>query len=128
MRAKPHARSIPAPEILIHQGIIDALKLAVAPNVRFFHCPNEGERAPEYAYRLKRMGVVAGVPDIIIIMPKGRVGFLEVKTDTGKLSIAQKEFRDDVINLGCPYAVVLSITDALQVLAEWGALKDGVRP
>lgn len=32
----------------------------------------------------------AGVPDRIVIMPYGRVYFVELKTDTGKLSPLQK--------------------------------------
>src|SRR5262245_46820259 len=99
MRAKfKSARSIPAPEILIHQGIIDALKVLVAPKVRYWHVPNEGERDPAYAYRLKRLGVLPGVADLhFILPPDGQTAFLEIKSDKGKLSLAQKAFRDSVV-------------------------------
>lgn len=39
------------------------------PNALFFHTPNGGYRNPLEAKKMKRMGVLPGVPDIIIANP-----------------------------------------------------------
>lgn len=128
-KARPPRATYLAPEIAIQQGIIDALRVCADPKkVKYYHCPNEGERDAGYAYRLKRMGVLAGVPDLTFHLAGGRTGFIEIKSDVGKLSQAQKAFRDDVRALGCYWEVAFSITDALRTLEEWGCLREGVRP
>jgi VRR-NUC domain len=53
-----------------------------------------------------------GVPDIILIkQPSGRFIGLEVKTDTGRLSPEQIEFRNHSEKAGGWYYVVRSIDD-----------------
>src|SRR5262245_62416837 len=126
MRPKRVPRAIPAPEKLIHQAIVEALHVLCC--VPWWHTPNEGERSAEYAYHLKRMGVKAGVPDLMFLLKDQPPAFIEVKTDKGKLSLAQKAFRDSAVASGCKYAIALSVTDALRTLQEWGCLKGGVRP
>ena len=60
------ARKAPT-EDEIHIQIVQAIRRRKAPGVRFFHCPNEGRRSKAYAAKLQRMGVSAGVPDLILI-------------------------------------------------------------
>lgn len=43
----------------------------------------------------------AGVPDRILIAPGGRVVFVELKQETGRLSNLQRWFRDQLRKLGC---------------------------
>jgi hypothetical protein len=38
---------------------------------------------------MKKMGLRAGCPDLIIEYPKGRILYIELKTKTGRLSSAQ---------------------------------------
>jgi hypothetical protein len=43
---------------------------ALAPGVEFWHTPNGGERRDAFeGKRLKEMGVVAGVPDLLFLRP-----------------------------------------------------------
>jgi hypothetical protein len=56
----------------------------------FFHVPNGGSRNKIEAGQLKASGVVAGVPDMLLVW-KGSVYAFEFKTETGVLSDAQKE-------------------------------------
>jgi hypothetical protein len=51
-----------------------------------------------------------GVPNIIAVRD-GRAIFLEVKTETGKLSEDQEEFRRRELEVGAQYEVVRSIDD-----------------
>ena len=43
----------------------------------------------------------AGVPDRLIIMPGGRVYFVELKTDTGQAPTLQKRQMERLQRLGC---------------------------
>jgi len=61
---------------------------------RLWAIPNGGHRHIVTAQRLKREGLTAGVPDLMLSVPmKGYGGmFLELKTSTGTMSLVQKEF------------------------------------
>jgi hypothetical protein len=56
----------------------------------FFHVPNGGTRNRIEANQLKASGVVAGIPDCVLVWKGSAYGF-EFKTATGQLSPAQKE-------------------------------------
>jgi hypothetical protein len=57
-----------------------------------------------------RQGKV-GCGDIIIFMPESRVIFAELKSDKGKLSLEQNEFRNRIDELGYEYWVIRSIDE-----------------
>lgn len=59
-----------------------------------FAIPNGGKRDIITATRLKHEGVLAGVPDLFLMVAKGDYFglFIEMKTINGKLSASQKEF------------------------------------
>jgi hypothetical protein len=63
------------------------------PDVLAFHVPNGGKRNAREGAKFKRMGVLAGVPDVLILEPKqGFNGFaVELKVKGGKLSKNQKD-------------------------------------
>ena len=56
------------------------------PDLLIFHIPNGSWRDPRTAVKLKKEGVVAGVPDLFC--PKHHL-WIEVKTEKGKLSPEQ---------------------------------------
>ena len=71
--------------------------------IPFFHVPNGGYREKREAYKLKAMGVKAGVPDICILLARhGYHGlWIEMKREKGGvLSEAQKYWRDIFIREG----------------------------
>ena len=47
-----------------------------------------------------------GVPDRIAILPNGRIVFVELKTDKGRLSDVQKYQQEIIRNLGCEVTTV----------------------
>ena len=53
---------------------------------RHFHVPNEGKRSISYHAKMKKMGLKSGCPDIIIEYPEGRVLYIELKNEKGRLS------------------------------------------
>ena len=56
-----------------------------------------------------------GVADRVVVMPGGRVWFVEVKAMGGRLSPLQRVFLDEVKGLGCNYKIVWSKED----VDEW---------
>lgn len=95
----------------IQCGIVRHLRLRGAC---VFAVPNGGARDAITGKRLKCEGVLAGVPDLVIV-GKGEVFFVEIKTPTGKQSDSQKEFQREVEARGFKYLLWRSVDDA----ANW---------
>jgi len=57
---------------------------------RHFHVPKKKKKKISFQVKLKKMGLRAGAPDMIIEYPKGKMLYLEIKNQKGKLSEAQK--------------------------------------
>jgi hypothetical protein len=105
----------------IQTAIVIAIRRR-CPGVFVAHVPNGGSRHKREAMNLKREGVVAGVPDLLIIGPTGRVGFLEVKRPGGTLSYGQVVFKRQCLEeWNLPWALVRSVEEALSTLESWGA-------
>jgi hypothetical protein len=112
-RAKPDRA-----EERIHIAVVEYLRFA-APGLVWFHVPNGGRRDPGEAAKLKQMGVRAGVPDLVFVLPDGRSAFVELKSDAGTLEPEQAAFFD-AIPVEVPRAVCRSIDDVERALLSWG--------
>lgn len=107
----------------IHRSIIHYLRSTLPPSAIIHHSPNEGVRGGARGkldgIKRKAMGVQAGFPDILIFSD-GKGYCLEVKAEGGRLSPLQKIVKQNLEEQGIPYAVVRSIQDVRESLAEWG--------
>jgi hypothetical protein len=103
-------------EARIQAAIVEWIRVA-APAVMVFAVPL---RTKAEAARMRWTGVLAGVPDLVVIAPGGRALFLEVKTEAGRLSADQRDVHDRLVSLGTPSAIVRSIDDARLAFAAWG--------
>jgi len=83
-----------------------------------FSVPNGGYRDAREAATLKVQGALAGVSDLIILLPKGETIFVEMKSGIGKQSKWQEDFARQIANLGFVYILARSATDALNQLGE----------
>lgn len=111
-------------EDAIQAEIIGLLKVAAIPDLIYFHPANGGKRPINTARRLKDIGVLAGVPDLVFVYPGTSVTyFMEVKTAKGSLSKEQRTFRDRCLALGHNWALVRSRDEAQDVLTKWGLLR-----
>lgn len=68
---------------------------------------------------MKWTGTVAGIPDLAIVVPAGRIHFIEVKTETGRLSGDQRAVHDRLIALGTPAVIAQSIDDVRTAFETW---------
>lgn len=83
--------------------------------------PNEGagrNNAVRTA-QLVTMGLFPGVGDLVVWWPKG-IGYLEVKTATGRQSERQRHFQEMCESHGIPYHVVRSVEDVREYMEKEG--------
>ena len=78
-----------------------------------FSVPNGGRRDAVTGAILKAEGAVAGVSDLLLLLPNGQHHGLciEMKTAKGRQSTAQKEWQKAVEDAGYRYVVVRSLGD-----------------
>ncbi|WP_300588409.1 VRR-NUC domain-containing protein [Marivita sp.] len=111
------------PEADLQRAVVTALRFALPKGAIIHHCANEvTEAGPRGAKRqaiLTGMGIHPGFSDLMILC-EGRVLFLELKSVKGRLSPAQKAFREAVKAQGFGWALVRSLDDALGALADHG--------
>lgn len=105
----------------------DALQIAVAdylriaaPDLLWFHVANERKCSPQRGAMLKRMGVLAGVPDLVFILPSGSVWFIELKTERGRMSKAQDDFFERARAVEAQCYVARSVGDVESFLRHCG--------
>ena len=77
-----------------------------------FAVPNGGQRNAREGARLKAGGVVAGVSDLVLIVPRPHILLLEVKVKGGKLSDAQKVWHGKAAAAGHTVAVAYDFNAA----------------
>ena len=92
------------------------------PAAFYFHCPNGGFRYPAEAAILKGLGVLAGIPDVLVLH-QGKLHGLELKVDGGKVSPAQSAAMAALTEAGAVTAVAWDLDQALLMLEGWGILR-----
>lgn len=100
-------------EALIEAMIIRALS---AYGAFVFKVPND-------ALWVRRViGAVAGAPDLVVVTPDGVVGFIEVKTRLGRLSIDQKKVHAWLSKRNARLRICRSVDDAISFYKELSSL------
>lgn len=80
------------------------------PGVLIYHCPNGEKRSIKTAVRLKKMGVVAGIPDLMV--PAWML-YIELKREkVGVVSEAQKKIMSYLTRVGYTCIIGYGATDA----------------
>jgi hypothetical protein len=106
-------------EARIQAAVVEWIRWC-APQVVVFAIPNGGLRGKAEAARLRWTGVLAGIPDLAVLAPVGKVFFLEVKAPDGGLSAEQREMFHQLVALGIDAAIVRSVQDVRMAFREWG--------
>ncbi len=120
-------RQVRAPdpkESQIQISLIAQLRFRCRPDVLFFHVPNGELRDKRAAAKLKAMGTLPGVADLVFVwndpapiqQPCLRTLFLELKARGGKTSPEQRAFADRAFDVGADYHVADNIDLAIDIL------------
>ena len=102
------------------QAAFRKLLRAVGPSVMSWAVPNAGKRGLAAQARAKKEGMTAGVHDEHYAWPGG-FACLEWKDGTGRLSQAQIDWGNAMIDRGFRVACVRTPEFALSLFREWGA-------
>lgn len=110
------------PESHIQIAVCDFARLHKIP---FYHVPNEGKRSFVMGKLLKRMGMVAGFSDCF--MPRGNERFkglfIELKSGSNKVTPAQLQFINQMIDEGYAAHVAYSTEEAIAIIKAFYSLK-----
>lgn len=86
-----------------------------------FAVPNGGRRDRVSGAKLKAEGVLPGVSDLILLLPRGRHHglLIEMKTERGKQSQAQRDWQRDMVHRGYKYLVIRSIDEFIDRVTDY---------
>ena len=129
-RARPKAAGRNHPEDEIQKTVVQHLNARGVPGLVFWHTPNSsklgGKRTrngiPLAALRLKKLGLRAGVSDLILVH-ENKIFALELKSEDGRPTEEQLKFLTDIQNAGAYACVCHGADRALAVLEQWGLLR-----
>jgi hypothetical protein len=110
------------PEQALQRTIIAGLRAALPQTWLVAHVPNGGKRSAVEGAIFKAMGVLPGVPDILVLGETDHgatAWFFEVKADRGSLTPAQRQMHEKLRDLGFGVAVVKSWDDVVTTAALW---------
>jgi hypothetical protein len=118
MRARRLAAGVMS-EDDVHIAVADKLRAA---GVWFFHVANQRRTTAKRGAYLKRMGVSAGVPDLVLVAPGRPPMALELKRIGGKLADKQRQWLARLGACGWLTAVTYGLDESLAQLRAWGLL------
>jgi hypothetical protein len=110
------------PEFRMQCAIADHLRRTAMPGLFWTAIPNGEKRSVETGARLKRAGVRAGNPDILLLRCGMCIG-LELKTEKGRQTETQKATQVDWEKAGGMYVLVHSYQEAVEFLERFGLIK-----
>jgi hypothetical protein len=86
-----------------------------------FAIPNGGVRHIGTAIKLKKEGVVAGIPDLFLMIPNNSLHgmWIEMKASKGKLQTNQVEFMERATLLGYMSVVCYGFEEAKDLITEY---------
>jgi len=101
-------------ESQIHKAVVAHWKALALPGTLVATIPNMGA--------MGQHGLTKGLPDLILIGPEMH-GYLELKTETGKLTGPQRDFQSICIARGIPFYVTYGRDQPIQLLEELGLVR-----
>jgi len=105
----------------IHKTILRHLRREY-PSALIHHSPNQtdvsGKLIARAIAKQKAMGMVVGFPDLIMVW-RGRFWAFEVKAEGGRTEQSQKDVGAFIEANGGKWAVVRSVADVDDSIAEW---------
>lgn len=112
-----------SPEHRLQVALMDYLQLAGRKDLHWTAIPNQSNRHIANAAKMKAEGLKAGTPDVVFLLPEGKVAWLELKAAKGVLSEGQKAFRDKARALGHLWGMAKDIEQAVVLVSSWDVLR-----
>ena len=115
-------------EVQLQISLIEHLRWRARPDVVYFHVPNGELRDKASAAKLKAMGTLPGVSDLVFVWfdlntRELRNLYLELKAHGRKLAPEQHNFCAAIIAAGAAYEWTDNIDDALAICSKHNLLK-----
>lgn len=104
------------------------IQTAVIAHWRLFGTPGSLVAAIPNAHAHGQPGLTAGLPDLLVVGGDVGVGFIELKTATGKLSEAQWQVRRTIEAAGGHVAVTWGREQPITALEAWGIVRKQALP
>lgn len=98
------------------------------PELIIYAVPNGGSRNMREAQRLKSEGVLAGVADLVAMLPNGKSLYIEMKIKGNRQTVNQKEFQKKAITLGYTYVVCYTFEEFQKVIENYISIGDYFAP
>lgn len=99
----------------IAKAVMQHWRAAGMPGTLVASIPNMGS--------MGQYGLTAGLPDFIVMGPALPVGFIELKTERGRISEAQLRFKDICEQLHIPHAITRGRDEPIALLEQWGIVR-----
>lgn len=106
-------------EANIQRAIVEYLR-AVLPHCITFAIPNGAQRTASGRPANAVAGLLPGIPDLCVMLPRGESIYFEVKSAKGRVSDNQLAIHMRMQPLDHRIAVVRSIDDVRLALKAWG--------
>lgn len=95
------------------------IQAAVVGHWRVLGLPDTLVAAIPNAGAFGQSGLTAGLPDLLVIGGPKLVAFIELKTETGRPTLAQKVFAALCRKLGIPHEFTYGRDEPIRVLERW---------
>lgn len=105
-------------EARFQAAIVEYVRRVTHPDTLIFHVPNGGPGRS--LSRLKWIGAIAGITDLVIVDRHGLAYFAEIKPPDTGLEDKQEDFRDYCRKTRKPWALWTTVNDAERDLIKWG--------
>lgn len=106
-------------ERALHLRCHEYLTYAMPRDAFWFHPTSEGKRTPREGAMLKRLGAIAGIPDLIIFWNGFAFG-IELKSEDGRITPAQRATHEAMGRAGVRIRVCRSVNEVSDALTAWG--------
>ena len=106
------------PEQALQYECVKWMKRHLAKEVVFFHVPNGGKRSRREGAIFKAIGVVAGVPDLIILWRGVQIA-IELKAGKGSSTEEQKDMQERLKAIGWHVAECRSLQEFQDILSQF---------
>lgn len=105
------------------QGRMRGVWTHVSNEVGFDRSPAARKKANLRYAMAMALGLTPGCADYLFLWSDG-AGAIELKSKTGRQTDVQRDFERWCSDQGVPYRVARSVGEALDILIEWGVLRD----